>query len=1062
MPVDAEICAKLLAAESNEGLKEMADTLATSIKESGVEDLAGDAGLLKTLDEALGNKSSVAKEGGALLFAALSKKVKTASIPFLLPRLDKVMENAGDKKSGDLRKASSKAAKAFAKIMTAPVVPMILDNMVKTAQESPQWQVKVLALEIVATFVESGPEFVQDRMVDLVPILSALMWDSKKQVKEQAAKALTEVCKAIENNDIQPFVPALVDAIARPEGVEECVHTLAATTFVQTVDASALSITVPLLERGFREKKTAVKRKCGVITENLAKLVENPADVAPFMGVLEPALAKAAEEVADPECRSRCAAAHEALKDIAKRGREVAAVEAAPLEKVAAAVKAVIAKTDGAKIETAAQKTSFDFISQAARFMGTNQDATDADWKEALFGPIKVLLKAGANKKADAETVAHEIMNACLTGEAAATGGVQEQFEEDDEDKKLELLCDCRFSLAYGSRILLNNARLFLRRGMRYGIVASKSAGKTTLLTSIANGQVEGFPSDRLKTIFVQTDIPASMARLNILDFAKAKVQEEMKLSDEEITEALHNSGFQGRLADPITSFSGGQRMKLALTCAMLRKADILLMDEPTNHLDVLNVQWVVDYLTSPELKDVTSMIVSHDVKFLDKVGTHIIHFETLKLNCYKGNMTKFCEKFPHAKAYFDLSLSRLEFSFPTPKALDGVKQRGRPILTMTDVTFTYPGAPSPQLKNINIRVSMASRVACVGANGAGKSTMIKLLTGELKACKGTVYKHPNCDFAYIAQHAFHHIEQHLDKTACEYVMWRFNGGEDKEALVKSTVKITDEEKKAMEKPIEIVLEDEDGKKKKEKRVVEKLMGRRKQGKILEYEVKWRNKSQDDNTWFPRDKLEELGFKKLLDDVDRRKAAAEAGFRRTLTQANIEKHFEAVGLDRELCSHERLRSLSGGQKVKVVFGACTWLQPHLLILDEPTNYLDREALGALAKALIKFEGGVVLITHNQEFADVVCRETWVVANNTCDIKGDADWAAYAAEALELAAEEEALDASGNKIERKRDPNDMKPKEKKRMTKELKKKIKEDLEMTEWEEQCAEAWGLFAA
>merc|ERR1719181_2183009 len=82
----------------------------------------------------------------------------------------------------------------------------------------------------------------------------------------------------------------------------------------------------------------------------------------------------------------------------------------------------------------------------------------------------------------------------------------------------------------------------------------------------------------------------------------------------------------------PVTSLSGGWRMKLALARAMLRKADILLMDEPTNHLDVLNVQWVVDYLTGEECKNVTSLIVSHDTKFLDNVATHVIHFNDLKL----------------------------------------------------------------------------------------------------------------------------------------------------------------------------------------------------------------------------------------------------------------------------------------------------------------------------------------------------------------------------------------------------------------------------------------------
>mmetsp|Transcript_6191 Transcript_6191/g.12577 ORF Transcript_6191/g.12577 Transcript_6191/m.12577 type:complete len:1061 (+) Transcript_6191:145-3327(+) len=1059
--VSQELCEKILKAETNESLKEVADQLAAEVKEAGVESLVGDNGLLKTLDAALGDENNaVAREGGVLLFGALSKKVKGAALPFLLPRLDTVIDQAGDKKSADLRKASSKSAKAVVKAMTPAPVAMLFDHLLKEAQEHPKWQVKVLCMELLAAFTEVGPDFIATRMVELVPALSALMWDSKKQVKEAAATALQACCKSIDNNDIQPFVPALVAAIAHPDQVEECVHTLAATTFVQSVDASALSITVPLLERGFREKKTAVKRKCAVITENLAKLVDNPDHVATFMPVLEPALAKASEEVADPECRSRCAAAHQALLDIAKRGNRVAALAAAPIDKVEAAVKKAVTKFEG-KVADEAQEVSFKFAARCAQLLSTT-DADADDYKETLIPVLKVLMPEGKNKKADCEPVAAAIRQEMISGEAAATGGAKEEFEEDEEDKKLEQLCDCRFSLAYGSRILLNNARLYLKRGMRYGIVAAKSAGKTTLLTSIANGQVEGFPVDKLKTIFVQTDIPAKKARWSIIEFAKDAVMEEMKLSEEEIASALVESGFEGRLNDPITSFSGGQRMKLALTVAMLRKADILLMDEPTNHLDVLNVQWVVDYLMGDPCKNVTSLIVSHDTKFLDNVATHIIHFDTLKLNNYKGNLSKFVERFPEAKAYYDLTASKLAFKFPKPGPLDGVKSKGRPIMSMTDVSFTYPGCEKPQLEHINVRVSMASRIACVGANGAGKSTMIKLLTGEFKPSKGTVFKHPNCKFAYVAQHAFHHIEQHLDKTANEYIQWRYQGGEDKEALRKETVKISDEEAAKMKEPIQVNVETEDGKTLKEKRVVDRILSRRKNGKTLEYEVKWVGKSQDQNTWFPRDKLEDLGFKKLLDEVDRRKAAAEGAFQRVLSQANVEKHLEDVGLDRELGTHNRIRSLSGGQKVKVVLAAAMWAQPHLIILDEPTNYLDREALGALATAINNFEGGVLLITHNQEFADTTTRETWVVANHRCDIKGDADWAAYAAEALELAAEEEQVDALGNKIEKKKLPKDVSAKDKKKMMKELKKKIKDDDDMTEFEEACATEWGLFAA
>jgi elongation factor 3 len=116
--------------------------------------------------------------------------------------------------------------------------------------------------------------------------------------------------------------------------------------------------------------------------------------------------------------------------------------------------------------------------------------------------------------------------------------------------------------------------------------------------------------------------------------------------------------------------------------------------------------------------------------------------------------------------------------------------------------------------------VSLSSRVGCIGANGAGKSTLIKILTGELEAEEGIVWRHPNCRIAYVAQHAFHHIEKHLDKTPNQYIQWRYVSGEDREEQEKSHIAMSEEEIKKMAEKFKM----EDG----TKRSVEKLIGRRK------------------------------------------------------------------------------------------------------------------------------------------------------------------------------------------------------------------------------------------
>merc|ERR1711924_442711 len=107
--------------------------------------------------------------------------------------------------------------------------------------------------------------------------------------------------------------------------------------------------------------------------------------------------------------------------------------------------------------------------------------------------------------------------------------------------------------------------------------------------------------------------------------------------------------------------------------------------------------------------------------------------------------------------------------------------------------------------------------------------------------------------------------------------------------------------------------------------------------------------------------------------------------------ANVEQHICDVGLEKEYATHTRMSALSGGQKVKVVLAAAMWNQPHILILDEPTNYLDRDSLGALSGAIEEFGGGVVMITHNNEFCSKLCPETWLLQGGRLDCQGDAAW-----------------------------------------------------------------------
>merc|ERR1712166_809815 len=250
------------------------------------------------------------------------------------------------------------------------------------------------------------------------------------------------------------------------------------------------------------------------------------------------------------------------------------------------------------------------------------------------------------------------------------------------------------------------------------------------------------------------------------------------------------------------------------------------------------------------------------------------------------------------------------------------------------------------------------------------------------------------------------------DKTAVEYILWRFASGEDKEALAKVTMVISDEDLKKMKTPIEWKWVDEDsGKTMKEKRVVDKLAGM--------------------NCFVPFDTLREMGYEKLMKEVDEKIASRLNSFGRPLTASNVEKHMRGIGMEPEFSSHTRIAALSGGQKVKVVLGATLWNCPHILILDEPTNYLHRDALGAMMAAIESFDGGVVMITHNNDFCSALCPETWVLQLGHLDCKGDPEWMkAPANEKVEIIQADTMLDAFGNTVKVAKSAKKLSRKEKK--------------------------------
>lgn len=326
--------------------------------------------------------------------------------------------------------------------------------------------------------------------------------------------------------------------------------------------------------------------------------------------------------------------------------------------------------------------------------------------------------------------------------------------------------------------------------------------GEIVMVSNCKLGMVrQDIPHD--DTSLLDIVLAADTERANLL--AEAETAEDpqrlsdvyMRLCDIDAYEAPSRasiilSGLGFEVADqsrPIKDFSGGWRMRVALAAALFRKPDLLLLDEPTNHLDFEAIVWLENYLQNyPH----TFIIISHDRETLNKTVTHILHLDQLKLTMYTGNYDEFetrrAQKMMNHQALFEKqqahkakmldfvrrfgakaskakqAQSRLKavermdmvdaliasrstaFKFPPPEEI------GSPIIMLDSVDIGY--APDkPVLRNVDLRIAMDDRIALLGANGNGKSTLVKLLSGKLQALKGVVDCHSKLRVGYFAQH---------------------------------------------------------------------------------------------------------------------------------------------------------------------------------------------------------------------------------------------------------------------------------------------------------------------
>ncbi|UPL03632.1 hypothetical protein LCI18_014566 [Fusarium solani-melongenae] len=1004
-----ELFQKLTVSKDSSDIKESSNELASFIN-GRIGDQAVPDKVIEGLKKQLASKKdAAAREKACVAIEAIAShsEISAAVEPYLVVLLPNVLAAVGDKITA-VKNAAQAAVLAIAGAINANAVKAALPAVMESIRNAQKWPEKMAALDFIDALVKSSPAQLAYRVPELIPVISESMWDTKKEVKERAYKAMEQLCQLIVNKDIERFIPELIKCIAKPENVPETVHLLGATTFVTEVQEPTLALMVPLLDRGLAERDTGIKRKSAVIVDNMCKLVDDPNIVAPFLPKMMPGLQKNYDNLADPEAREKTKQALDTLTRVGdiKDGVIPEARNDGAVNVVLPKVKAAISPKFGNYLEKMGPVA--EHIAAIAGQLVDEKETESTIWVDNLKAYVAVI--SGIDS---AEALVESIRKTTLPGAVA-----EAEAEEDEEEG--EDLCNCTFSLAYGAKILLNQTHLRLKRGQRYGLCGPNGSGKSTLMRAINNEQVEGFPKQsEVKTVFVEHDLDSADTEMTTIDWTMKKLGEAgVATTEDDVKKQLNEFGFTDQMiTGEITALSGGWKMKLALCRAVFEAPDILLLDEPTNHLDVKNVKWLEEYLINSPC---TSIIVSHDSGFLDNVCQHIVHYERFKLKRYKGNLAAFVQRVPSARSYYELGASEIEFSFPEPGFLEGVKTKAKAILRATKMSFQYPGTSKPQITDISFQCSLGSRIAVIGPNGAGKSTLINVLTGELIPTEGEIYQHENIRIAYIKQHAFAHIDNHLDKTPSEYIQWRFQTGEDRETMDRANKIITEADEKAMDKIFRV-----EGS---QRRVIG-INSRRKFKNSYEYECsfalgenvgmkneRWIPMMTADNAWLPRNELL-ASHQKMVADVDMKEALASGQFR-PLVRKEIEAHCANFGLDAELVSHSRMRGLSGGQRVKTVLAACSWQRPHLIVLDEPTNYLDRDSLGALSKALKNFEGGVIIITHSAEFTKDLTEEVWAVMDGKMTPSGH-NWVQGQGTGPRLKAddgdEEEKFDAMGNKI-----------------------------------------------
>ena len=393
-------------------------------------------------------------------------------------------------------------------------------------------------------------------------------------------------------------------------------------------------------------------------------------------------------------------------------------------------------------------------------------------------------------------------------------------------------------SYLQGGIPLLENVNLQAYTNQRIGLVGKNGCGKSTLFRLIRgmikpdSGEVSIQPGKTVAFVeqeTVNSDQPTlefvldGDAELRLLEKTLARENHDTEWFDaqhrfEDIdgygakaraAQLLNGLGFANdTLENPVTSFSGGWRMRLNLARALMRRADLLLLDEPTNHLDLEAILWLEQYLAR---YPGSILLVSHDREFLNACVNRIAHVHDHAIDCYTGDYDNFertraekialqnqafnkqQEKIAHLENFvrrFRAKATKAKQAQSRIKALDRITRiaavhvtngyfeleieapERSPDLLMRAEKMGFAYGDKVLFRNVELVLRAGARIALLGPNGAGKSTLVKLVVGALQPTSGTLEITPDIRIGYFAQHQLENLDnaatplQHMERVA--------------------------------------------------------------------------------------------------------------------------------------------------------------------------------------------------------------------------------------------------------------------------------------------------------